>query len=404
MSLSALFSSLCLCAFATLCLHHGGKTKLKSSPEGEGFLLIPDRDNNMVGRFFGKDIMTKPTCPFCGMVIQRPDQVPSREMPMGVCSCGAVYACDVTGHNLGSAMIEALVYACTGDWDCAWDLTPDEDYLDKQLKNYDFETHHIIHGGVYEGRRITGVLYFIRLNKPVAEKASPVRAERPVPPNAATASPRAPRRSSSKQEVEDLIRDYDLEPLLDMAAQDNRVLRDVKRLLYSAEKLFRWRAAEALGKISSVIVQKDPGAISKLLQGLFTSVSDTAASSWGSVDAIGEIISALPDHFSGFLPQLVQISRDPSLLPEVLRAMGRIAGTRPDLLRRFSYPMIPLLRNPDSEVRGYAAILLGHLKAYEAKEDLIKLKEDMTAIDIYRTGQIEKTALHQLATESLAKL
>jgi hypothetical protein len=62
-----------------------------------------------------------------------------------------------------------------------------------------------------------------------------------------------------------------------MAAQDKRILRDVKRLLYSVEKLFRWKAAEALGKISAVIAQKDPGAISKLLQGLFTSVSDTAS-------------------------------------------------------------------------------------------------------------------------------
>jgi HEAT repeat protein len=66
--------------------------------------------------------------------------------------------------------------------------------------------------------------------------------------------------------------------------------------------------------------------------------------------------------------------------------------------------MIPLLRDPDSEVRGYAAILLGHLKAHEAIEDLIKLKEDMTAIDIYRAGQTEKTTIHQLATESLANL
>ncbi len=360
--------------------------KLKSSPNGEAFLA----DIEMVGRFFGKDIMTKPTCPFCGMLVQRPEPVPSREMPLGVCSCGAVYACDVTGHNLGSAMIEALVHACTGDWDCAWDLTPDEDYLDKQLKNYDLETHHIIHAGVYEGRRIAGVLYFIRLNKPVEEKTSPVRPDRPVSPIAGTASPRDPRRSSSKQEVEDLIRSYDLDPLLEIAGQDKRVLRDVKRLLYAAEKLFRWRAAEALGKISAVIATKDPGAISKLLQGLFTSVSDTAASSWGSVDAIGEIISALPDHFSGFLPQLVQISRDASLLPEVLRAMGKIAETRPDLLRRYSYPMIPLLRNPDSEVRGYAAILLGHLKAYEAKEDLMKLKQDMAPIDVYRAGQHRK--------------
>ena len=358
----------------------------------------------MVGRFFGKDIMVKPACPFCGMLIKRPDQVPFSEMPLGSCSCGAVYACDVTGHNLGSAMIEALVHACTGDWDCAWELTPDQDYLDKQLKNYDLETHHIIHGGVYEGRRIAGVLYFIRLNKPIAEKAVPARSVRPVSPGSESASNRTPRRSSAKQEVEDLIRSYDLEPLLEMAAQDKRLLRDVKRMLYSADKLLRWRAAEALGKVSAVIAQKDPGAISKLLQGLFTSVSDTAASSWGSVDAIGEIISALPDHFSGFLPQLVQLSRDHSLLPEVLRAMGKIGETRPDLLRRFSYPMIPLLRDSDSEVRGYAAILLGHLKAYEAKEDLMKLKEDKTAIEIYRTGQIEKTTLEKIATESLAKL
>jgi hypothetical protein len=358
----------------------------------------------MVGRFFGKDIMTKPTCPFCGMLISKPDQVPSGKIPLGVCSCGAVYACDVTGHNLGSAMIEALVHACSGDWDCAWELTPDDDYFDKQLKNYDLETHQIIQGGVYEGRRIAGVLYFIRLNKPVAQTESPAPFDTPAPSYVGTTPPRTPRRPTAKQEVEDLIRNYDLEPLLGMAALDKRVLRDVKRLLYSAEKLFRWRAAETLGKISAVIAQKDSGAISKLLQGLFTSVSDTAASSWGSVDAIGEIISALPDQFSGFLPQLVQLSRDPSLLPEVLRAMGKISETRPDLLRRVSYAMIPLLGNPDSEVRAYAAILLGHLKAHEAKEDLITLKEDMTAIDIYRAGRIERTTLHQLAAESLAKL
>jgi len=325
-------------------------------------------------------------------------------MPLGSCSCGAVYACEVTGHNLGSAMIEALVHACRGDWDCAWDLTPDQDYVDQQVKTYDLETHHVIPGGVYEGRRIAGVLYFIRLNEAAPAKAAPVQPETPVSPHAQAPASKSPRRSSAKQEVEALVRRYDLKPLLEMAAQDHRIIRDLKRLLYSAEKLLRWRAADALGKAAAVIAPQHSTVISKLVQGLFSSVSDTAASSWGSVDAIGEIISALPDHFSGFLPQLVQISRDPARLPEVLRAMGKISETQPDLLRRFSYPMLPLLSHAAPEVRGYAAILLGHLKAFEAREDLVKLTGDMAAIDIYRTGHIEKTTIHQLATESLAKL
>ena len=72
----------------------------------------------MVGRFEGRDIVNKPTCPFCGIQIKKPaelDNVAPQEMPVGACECGAVYTCDVTGHNLGTAMIESLVFACNGD-------------------------------------------------------------------------------------------------------------------------------------------------------------------------------------------------------------------------------------------------------------------------------------------------
>jgi hypothetical protein len=72
----------------------------------------------MEGRFIGRDIIVRPSCPFCGMAIEKPGDLDIRtqtEMPLGACSCGAVYACDVTGHNLGAAMIEALVAACDGD-------------------------------------------------------------------------------------------------------------------------------------------------------------------------------------------------------------------------------------------------------------------------------------------------
>jgi len=57
------------------------------------------------------------------------------------------------------------------------------------------------------------------LNKLIAEKALPVRTEKPVSSDAEKSAPKNRRRASSKQEVEDLIRNYDLEPLLDMAAR-----------------------------------------------------------------------------------------------------------------------------------------------------------------------------------------
>ena len=101
----------------------------------------------MVGRFQGREIIDKPACPFCGGLIERPRETSANEMPLGSCSCGAVFACDVTGHNLGTALSEALVSACQGDWDSAWNLLPEQDYLEelavkngvKIIQNYNLD-------------------------------------------------------------------------------------------------------------------------------------------------------------------------------------------------------------------------------------------------------------------------
>ncbi len=204
--------------------------------------------------------------------------------------------------------------------------------------------------------------------------------------------------------MESLVKNYEVEPLLSLAERDKRVVRDLQRLLYSVDKLLRWRAADVLGRVSAVIATYDPGAISKLLQRLFTAIADTAASSWGSLDAIGEIISNSPDTFAGYTPQLYQFARDRSLLPEVLRALGNIGGKRPDLLRKKAFHFVPLLQDPEPEIRGYAAILLGNLGAHEAKDDLTGLKEDSAGLDVYRNGHLEKQTIGQLASDALEKL
>ena len=363
----------------------------------------------MVSRFSGREIIAKPTCPFCGMVIEKPGELETEtqtEMPVGKCSCGAVYACDVTGHNLGTALVEALVFGCDGDWDLAWDLLPEQDYMESQVNNYDLDTHLVIHGGVYQGRRIAGTLYFVRVYRdiPGVTEEAKKGLDRAAAVSQRSSRKKRERKVLSKKEVAAFVEAYDLNPLLDVAKEDKRIIRDLQRLIYSVDKLLRLRATDALGKVSGVIAEYDPGAISKLLQRLFSASADTAASSWGCLDAIGEIISNSPEQFGGYMPQLYHFAGDRDLLAEVLRALSNIGDKRPDLMRKRAFHFVPLLQDPEPEIRGYAAKLLGNLGAHEAKDDLTRLEEDSAGLEVYRNGQLEKQTVGQLASEALAKL
>ncbi|MBN2061733.1 MAG: PBS lyase [Deltaproteobacteria bacterium] len=365
----------------------------------------------MEGRFLGKEIIIKPACPFCGVIIEKPGELSARmptEMPVGICCCGAVYAFDVTGHNLGAAMVEALVVACNGDWDLAFDLLPDEDYQEKQLDHYDMESHMIIPGGAYEGRQINGTLYFIRPHediREVTEEGTRRLIERATPVSSAgSISRKREKKSFSKKKVEDMVRDYQIDEILSLAQKDQRIIRDLQRLLYSVDPLIRNRAAEVMGKVFAIIAKKDPGIISRRLQGLFTAITDTAASSWGYIRAIGEIISNNPRQFAGYTPELYRLMGDRALLPDVLEALGKIAGKKSDIIRKHTLHFIPFLQDGSPEIRGFTTILLGNMKAIETKDDISKLKEDTSVISVYRRGIIEELSVGHLALEALDRL
>lgn len=364
----------------------------------------------MVGRFSGRDIVVQPTCPFCGAPLERPKELEARrpgEMPVGTCACGAVYACDVTGHNLGTAMIEALVFSCDGDWDLAWNLLPEEDYLEEQVTNYDYESHLIIQGSAYGGRSISGTLYFIKPHediREVTEKGVREKIKKAPPPASGRSTVKRGKKAFTKQEVEALVKDYNMDALLTLAAQDHRIIRDLKRLLYAVDDQMRLRAADSLGRVSVVIAQTEPGTISKLLQGFFTELSDTAASSWGALDATGEIIRNSPELFAGYIPQLYSYLRNRALLADVLRVLGRIGGVRPDLLQKIAHRFVPLLGDQDPAIRGYAVILLGNLGTGEARADLQGLLDDSNELEIYSAGRLETWTIGRLAQEALKKI
>jgi len=327
-------------------------------------------------------------------------------MAVGACVCGAAYACDETGHSLGTAMIEALVHAC-GDWDAAWELQPEKDYMEARLEHYDPSSHQLIPRGVSGGRRISGVLYFIKL----IERGSAAAMDRPgdttskpLPSRTVRPAAAGARKSLSKRDVEQLVLRYDLDEIEAAARQDKKTMRFLQRLLYSGDVQIRKRAAEALGLAASVVCETDPGVVSRLLQGLYSSLLDTASSSWGAFDAIGEMIFQRPDLFSGYIPQLFQFLTDPKKRGEALGALARVALVKPQLIRKITFHFIGLLQDPDPQVRGRAAHLLGLLRAHEAREDLSRLLEETDEVEIYANGVVFKQTVGQLASQALEKV
>ena len=105
-------------------------------------------------------------CPFCGRSFESPREIKAEfgnVFTGGKCECGAVYVFDRSGHNLGDAYVDGLVFACNGDWEAAWKLIPDVDYTIKPFY-YDRETHQLNEGGRRAGRSMENFL-FIVLNK-----------------------------------------------------------------------------------------------------------------------------------------------------------------------------------------------------------------------------------------------
>lgn len=357
-----------------------------------------------------KEHVQQPSCPFCGQALAPPREPALRrplEMPVGSCPCGAVYAYDASGKNLGSAFVEALVFACGMDWDLAWGLLPGEDYQEKVVEGYDGESHLLVPGGYYQGRRVRGALYFVRLEEDVQEVTRP-GVEKALSKAAPVAALPAPRPGAgagvSKKELEAWVREYRVEEVVGAVARDRKALWHLKRLLAAGEEEVRLRAAELTGRAVARVAAGDPGRVAELLKSFLYALEDAGSFSPGVVDALGEIIARSPERFAGYLPPLLGLLSVPSLRARAMRALSLVAEARPALLRKYAARVLPLLADPEPAVRGYAALFLGLVGARGAEEELSRLQGDPAEVPFYRDGRLSTSTVGRMAEEALARL
>ncbi|AGF78565.1 hypothetical protein UWK_02016 [Desulfocapsa sulfexigens DSM 10523] len=370
-------------------------------------------------------LTTAPWCPFCGQKVGRATDAIERKMQefqVGRCQCGAVYTCDPTGHNVGSAMVEALVFACNDNWDFAWDLMPEDDYLTGRVEDYDETTHQVVNTRNIDGRPVRGVLYFVRLHTEIAEIAKRVKEKKealaretitPILSDAVEAIPTPepqldPKRvklKSTKKGVKEARDRGDIDTLVMLCFDNRKTLRLLQRLLYDVDEARRWETAWVIGQVCSRVATKMPGQVSELVHRLFEACSDSAAAPWGMIEALGEVISGRPDVFGAFTRHLLNYMGDDSTQVQVVWALSKIAAKRPDLIRETPFfNLFHFLQHPNPQMRGLVVQLLGRIRAKEVSLQLMELSDDQEKLVIWENRKPVEYTIAELVTVALKQI
>jgi len=174
----------------------------------------------------------------------------------------------------------------------------------------------------------------------------------------------------------------------------------------------KWHAVSALGLVMAALATEDMEAARNIMRRLIWSLNDESGNTgWGIPEAMAEIMAShdgLAEEYAHIL--VAYMRKDGSylkLLPlqrGLMWGIGRLAATRPDLLRKWGAPayLLSYLDSEDPEVRGLAARASGILRIEEAMERLSDLRDDSSEIFLYDNGKLEIRTVGQLAGEALA--
>ncbi|MBW6519653.1 MAG: PBS lyase [Desulfoarculaceae bacterium] len=366
-------------------------------------------------------ITTPPWCPFCGQKVGRATDAIERKMhefKVGRCQCGAVYSSDPTGHNIGSAIVETLVLACDNNWDFAWDLLPEDDYLTGRVEDYDELTHQVVNTRNLDGRPVRGILYFVRLHTAITEISKRVKEKKTAQASLLNVGaeqnpiametvldPKRKRIKATKQDVKRYADLGDIDSLVALGLDDKKTLRLLQRLLYVADEQQRWQIAWVIGQVASRVASREPGQVAELLHRLFEACSDSAATPWGMIETLGEVIAGRPDIFGAFTRHLLNYMGDSSTQSQVIWALSKIARVRPDLIRETPfYNLFHFMNHPDPAIRGQVARLLGRIKATEVESQLVALTDDMAEFSIWEDAECVNYTVSGLAFEAVARI
>jgi len=189
-----------------------------------------------------------------------------------------------------------------------------------------------------------------------------------------------------------------------------RVVNPLFSFFYNTDELIKWRAVTAMGVVVSRLANEDLESARIVMRRLMWNLNDESGGiGWGSPEAMGEIMArhdSLAKEYACILVSYINEAGNflehEMLQRGVLWGLGRLAHTRPDLVRDAAAYLPPFMRSKDAAHRGLAAWVAGAIPSKMTKSLLKHLVTDETRINIFINMNLVERTVGQLAIEALS--
>jgi len=217
----------------------------------------------------------------------------------------------------------------------------------------------------------------------------------------------------SKESILTCLRKEPLDAVLDEVRQwpPRRAVSPLIGCLFNGDERIKWHAVSALGAVVAALAKDDMEAARTIMRRLMWSLNDESGSiGWGVPETLAEIVAGHEGLAAEYGHILMAYMRPcecylelPALQRGLLWGMGRIAATRPEILKAGDAPvhLLPYLDSEDPEVRGLAARVLGLLRVSAARGRLASLRDDSAEFLLYDRGELATTTVGGLAGAAL---
>jgi len=210
---------------------------------------------------------------------------------------------------------------------------------------------------------------------------------------------------ATKGETRRLVEARSFERLCDLERERGGVFRYLRSLAYDRDSLIYWQAVEAAGRLAACLAVSHTESVRSFARRLLWALSDESGDmAWSGPEMLAEIFLADPERFGDLGPVVIHLD-ELIFRKNALWCAGRIAQEHPDLVEEVRPELIRGTRDPDPELRAYAAWALGALGGADALESVSALADDDGGpVVFYRRGRLDRLRVRDFAAEALARL